>query len=186
MTVLRRPVASDARPVGCALVLLVFSAVFAAAAVPSLPRPGAVLFLVVGAAGIAFCTAGLLTAAGPFLTRRPVLVLDDHGVRLPAPWPWRRTRDRVLDWPDVASVVMWRTMTPRGRPATRVAFLPTQAAAARCSPPLSAELVALAVKDLPGVATTYWSTRVHPGWNTNADEILAEIRHHAHPTIDAR
>jgi hypothetical protein len=187
MRVLRRPVAGDVRPVGCAFVLLAFSAVFAAAAVPSLPGPGAVLYLLVGAAGIVLCGAGLVATAGRVLARRPVLELDDRGVRLPAPWPWPRTRDRVLDWTDLASAVVWSSPSPRGRrDATGLAFLPTAAAAERVRPQPSAELVALGRTDLPGVATTRWATWVQPGWDTGAERILDEVRRHDRPVVDAR
>src|SRR3569833_59323 len=98
MRVLRRPVPGDARPVGCAVALLVFSVIFGASGVPSLPGVGAVLYLLVGVAGVLLCTAGLAATAGRLLARRPVLGLDDRGVRLPAPWPWPRARDRCLGW----------------------------------------------------------------------------------------
>src|SRR4051812_33149790 len=107
MRVRRRPALGDARPVGCALVLLVFSVVFAAAAVPALPGAGAFVFLFVGMAGIVLGAGGLVVAAGRSLPRRPVLELDDEGVRLPAPWPRTRARDRYLHWADVAAVVLW-------------------------------------------------------------------------------
>lgn len=186
MRVLRRPVPGDVRPVGCAVVLLVFSAVFAVAAVPSLPRAGAVLYLLVGVAGVLLCGVGLATAAGRLLARRPVLELDEDGVRLPAPWPWPRTRDRVLDWTDLASAVVWHTPSPRGRAVTGLAFLPTTAAAERIGPPPSAEILALGLDDVPGVASARWATRIQPGWDTDAERILAEVRRHGLPAVDAR
>jgi hypothetical protein len=188
MRVLRRPDPDDARPVGCALVLLAFSAVFAVAAVPSLPGAGAVLYLLVGAAGILLCTAALVTTAGRLLARRPVLELDERGVRLPAPWPWPRSRDRFLGWPDLASVVVWNGSSPRGRRALtgHVAFLPTDAAAERTLPPPSAELLALHLDHLPGVASAHWSAQIQPGWDTEAEQIMAEVRRHGRPAVDAR
>ncbi|MGI5226082.1 hypothetical protein [Actinoallomurus sp. CA-142502] len=187
MRVLRRPVPDDARPVGCSLVLLVFSAVFAAAAVPSLPGFGAVLYLLVGVAGVLLFGAGLATAAGRFLARRPVLELDERGVRLPAPWPWPRTRDRVLDWTDLAAAIVWSTPSPRGRrTVTGLAFLPTAAAAERTLPPPSAEILALGMDDVPGVASARWATRIQPGWDTDAERILTEVRRRGLPAVDAR
>ncbi|MDN3352698.1 hypothetical protein [Actinomadura sp. DC4] len=188
MRVLRRPVAGDVRPVGCAFVLLVFSAVFAATAVPALPGIGAVLYLLVGVAGIVLCAAGLTATAGRLLARRPVLELDDRGVRLPAPWPWPRARDRSLGWTDLAAVVLWSTPVPRGRRALEdhLAFLPTSDGADRLGPPPSAELLALSSGDLPGVPTAHWSIPISPGWDPGVEEILAEIRRRALPATDLR
>jgi hypothetical protein len=179
----RRPVRGDLRSAGCALVLVAFSVVFAVAAVPALPGAGAVLFLVVGVAGTLVFTAVLVTTAGQLLDRRPVLELDDEGVRLPAPWP--RRRDRVLTWPDVAAAVVWNRPVPRGRRglAEYLAFLPA-AEGAGVVP--SAELLALGLEDVPGVATAHWATQIHPGWDTGADEIIAEIRRRGIPAVDAR
>jgi hypothetical protein len=183
--VLRRPVAGDARPAGCALVLLVFSAVFAATAVPALPGVGAVLYLLVGVAGIAACVAGLVAMAGRLIARRPVLEIDEHGVHLPAPWPWPRTRDRSLGWADLAAVVVWSRPVPRGRRgvADLLAFLPVRE---ELGTPPSAELVALGLGDLPGVATTRWAVAVSPGWDPGVDDVLAEIRRRELPAADLR
>jgi hypothetical protein len=188
MRVRRRPVRSDARPAGCALVLVAFSVVFAVAAVPSLPGAGAVLFLVVGVAGALLFASGLVAMTGQVLGRRAVLELDDQGVRLPAPWPWPPARDRLLRWSDVAAAVVWNRPVPRGRRglAEHLAFLPTAESAERSLPPPSAELLALRLDDLPGVATAHWATQIHPGWDTGTEEIIAEIRRRGLPAVDAR
>jgi hypothetical protein len=188
MRVRRRPVAGDVRPVGCAVVVLVFSAVFAAAAIPALPGVGAVLFLAVGTAGVLLCVTGLAATAGRLLARRPILELDDHGVRLPAPWPWPRARDRSLGWPDLGAVVLWSSPVPRGRRALveHLAFLPTPGGAERSQPPPSAELLALAPEDLPGVPTTHWSLPISPGWDPGLEEVLAEVRRRERPCTDLR
>jgi hypothetical protein len=187
MRVVRRPVPADARPAGCVLVLLAFSVIFAVTAVPALPGVGAVLYLILGLAGTLLCTAGLVAAAGRLLGRRPVLELDEHGVRLPAPWPLPRARDRFVRWADVAAVVLWSSPVPRGRRAfaEHLAFLPTPESAGPSSPP-SAELLALRLDDLPGVASTHWATPIHPGWDTDAEQIIAEIRRRGLPAMDAR
>jgi hypothetical protein len=186
MRVRRRPSPGDARPVGCALVLLAFSVIFAVTAVPALPGLGAVLYLLVGVAGTALCTAGLVTAAGRLLGRRPVLELDEEGVRLPAPWPWPRTRDRSVRWADLAAVVLWSSPVPRGRRglADHLAFLPTPEGAGQARP--SAELVALSLEDLPGVATADWAVDVSGGWHPGVEEILTEARRHELHTADLR
>lgn len=186
MRVFRRPVAGDARTAGCALVLLVFSAVFTVTAVPALPGAGAVLYLLVGVAGVASCVAGLVAMTGRLLARRPVLEIDERGVRLPAPWPWPRARDRVLGWADLAAVVVWSRPVQRGRRglADLVAFLPA-GDEAEPTPP-SAELVALGLGDLPGVATTRWAVAVSPGWDPGVDDVLAEIRRRELPAADLR
>ena len=188
MRVLRRPVSGDVRPVGCAFVLLVFSAIFAVAAVPALPAVGAVLYLLVGVAGVLLCTAGLAATAGRLLARRPVLELDERGVHLPTPWPWPRARDRSLGWTDLAAVVLWSSPVPRGRRALveHLAFLPTSDGAERIQPPPSAELLALSAGDLPGVPTTHWSIQISPGWDPGVDEILAEVRRRELPATDLR
>jgi hypothetical protein len=154
---------------------------------------GAVLYLVVGVAGTALCVAGLLTTAGRLLAHRPVLELDEHGVRLPAPWPWPRSRDRFVPWTDTAAVVLWSGATPRGRRATadRLAFLPTRETAEQAPSPPSAELLALRLDELeldglPAVATARWATTISPGWRPGVDEVLAEIRRHDLRTADLR
>lgn len=183
MRVLQRPVAGDARPAGCALVLLAFSAVFTATAVPALPGVGAVLYLVIGVAGVLLCAVGLVAMAGRFLTHRPVLEIDDHGVRLPAPWPWPRAHDRALRWADLAAVVVWSRPVPRGRRGVveRLAFLPVRAEG---SP--SPELLALGLDDVPGVATGRWAVTVSPGWDPGVDDVLAEVRRRELPAADLR
>lgn len=185
MRVLRRPVAADARPAGCAFVLLAFSAVFAVASVPALPGAGAVLYLLVGVAGVLLTAAGLAAMAGRILGRRPVLELDEDGIRLPAPWPWPRTRDRSLRWADLASVVVWSAPVPRGRRglADRVAFLPVRDDGG--APP-SPELVALGLDELPGVPAERWALPVSPGWDPGVDEVLAEVRRRGLPVADLR
>jgi hypothetical protein len=186
MRVRRRPVPGDVRPLGYALVLLAFSAIFAVTAVPALPGVGAVLYLLIGVAGILLCTAGLAAMAGRLLARRPVLELDEEGVRLPAPWPWPRTRDRSVRWADLAAVVLWSSTDPRGRRALadRLAFLPTRESAGPAQP--SAELLALGLDDLPGVATADWEIQVSGRWHPGVEEILAEARRHELPTADLR
>jgi hypothetical protein len=195
MRVRRRPVAADVRPAGCASVVLAFSVVFVVSAAPGLGRgsaAGAVLYVTVGVAGIVLCAGGLVTAAVRLLAGRPVLELDDQGVRLPAPWPWPRARDRFLRWADVAAVVLWSNPVPHGRRALadHLAFLPTRESAGPASP--SAELHALIQAEpaesarVPGVATAHWALPVSPGWDAGVEEIIAEVRRHGRPAADLR
>jgi hypothetical protein len=174
------------RPAGCVLVLLAFSAVFTVTAVPALPGVGAVLYLVIGVAGVLLCLAGLVTMAGRLLARRPVLEIDERGVRLPAPWPWPRARDRSLGWADLAAVVVWSRPVPRGRRGVvdRLAFLPVRDDADGAPP--SPELLALGLDDLPGVATGRWAVAVSPGWDPGVDDVLAEVRRRELPAADLR
>ena len=188
MRVRRRPVPRDAGPAACALVLIVVSVVFAVTAVPALPGAGAILYLVAGVAGTVLFTSGVVAMTGQLTGHRPVLELDDQGVRLPAPWPLPRTRDRFLRWPEVAAAVVWSRPVPRGRRglADHLGFLPAAESAERTLPSPSAELLALGLGDLPGVATTHWSVQASPGWDTGVDEVVAELRRRDLPTIDAR
>jgi hypothetical protein len=188
MRVRRRPTAADARPAGCAVVLLAFSVVFAVIAIPALPGPGAVLYLLAGLAGALLCAAVLTVLAGQAMSGRAVLELDERGVRLPAPWPWPRSRDRVLAWPDVAAVVVWSGQVSRGRSgvADRLAFLPTTRCAERTGPPRSPEILALGVAGLPGVATAQWSIEAVPGWDVGLDEVVAEVRDRGGTVTDVR
>ena len=188
MRVRRRPAPGDARPVGCATVLLVFSLVFAVASVPSLPGFGAVVYLLVGVAGTVLFAGGLATLAGQLLSGRPVLELDEKGVRLPAAWPWPRTRDRFLPWPDVAAAVVWSRPTGHGKrtPPGSLAFLPTSEHAEETEAAPSAELLALRPPDLPGTATEHWSLPVLPGWDSALDDVLAAVRERGVPAADTR
>ncbi len=165
-----------------------FSVVFAVAAVPALPHAGAVLFLLVGVAGTVVFAGGLVAVAGRVVAGRPVLVLDERGVRLPAPWPWPGSRDRLLTWPEVAAAVVWNRPVPRGRHsvAETLAFLPTTPAAERTGAPPSAELVALRLDGLPGYPTAEWSIEVSAGWDTGVHEVIAELRSRGLPAEDAR
>lgn len=168
--------------------LVAFSVVFAAAAVPDLPGAGALLFLAVGVAGILVFAGILVSLTGQLAGGRPVLELDDRGVRLPAPWPWSRARDRFLPWPEVAAAVVWDRPVQRGRRGVtdHLAFLPTPGHAERTGPPPSPELVALRLDGLPGVTTTRWSIPVLPGWDIEVDEVIDAIRGRGLPTADAR
>ncbi|MGI8330784.1 hypothetical protein ACRYCC_12530 [Actinomadura scrupuli] len=90
---------------------------------------GGILFILLGAAGLALCAAGALVFAGQATGRRPVLELDDQGVRVPAVWPRSRRADRLLPWSELAAVCAWSQGPPSGgRRDTlfpqRLAFLP--------------------------------------------------------------
>ncbi|GAB3985879.1 hypothetical protein GCM10029978_099890 [Actinoallomurus acanthiterrae] len=170
------------------LVLVAVSVAFAVSGARDVTAVGGMVALAVGVAGIALFGGGLVVAAGRAVSGRPVLEVDEAGVRLPAAWPWSRSRDRRLPWPEVAAVVVWSREIPRGRQRVveHVAFLPTEERAEGSSPPPSAELLAMGLDDVPGVATLHWSVEVSPGWDTDLATVLTEIHRRGVPTADVR
>jgi hypothetical protein len=86
---------------------------------------GGVLFLLLGVAGVALFGSDALVLTGNLVARRPVLEIDDEGIRRPAGWP--RRASKLLRWDDLAAVGAWsqgiaiiwrfcRAVRPRDRP----------------------------------------------------------------------
>ncbi|SEG42128.1 hypothetical protein SAMN04489712_105118 [Thermomonospora echinospora] len=146
-------------------------------------------FLVLGVLGIAFFGAGTVLAAGNLLGRRPVLELDEQGVRRPAPWPRRRRRDRVLPWPQVEALcLVSRGVAARGsRVRDHLVFLSSPQAAEHARTAPKPQLVALVLTDLPGGSEhAPWLLMADPDWNVPLKDIVAEVRRHGVPIIDRR
>ncbi|MCO5972007.1 hypothetical protein [Actinoallomurus soli] len=160
------------------LVLLLVSVAFAVSGALSLPAVGGVVALVVGVPGIALFGARLVATAGRAVSGRPVLEVGEHGVCVPAAWPWSRARDRRLSWPEVASVVVWNETLPRGRMRSfpRVAFLPVGERAAEAGAEPGVELLALRLEDVPGTATLHWSAALPPRATVSLETVLEEVR----------
>ncbi|MEV5709454.1 hypothetical protein [Actinoallomurus sp. NPDC052274] len=160
------------------LVLAGVAVAFAVSGALSMPAVGGLVALVVGVLGLALFGARLVVTAGRAVSGRPVLEIDEHGVCLPAAWPWSRARDRRLSWPDVASVVVWNETLPRGRVRSvrHVAFLPTEERAAEAGAVPGVELLALRLEDVPGTATPHWSTAFPPRATMPPEAVLEEVR----------
>jgi hypothetical protein len=159
---------------------------------------GGILFIVLGVAGLALCAAVALVFAGQVTGRRPVLKLDDQGIRVPAVWPRSSRADRMLPWSELAAVCAWTQGPPSGgRSGTvfphHLAFLPrpdpADAGGAGPTPPENgAELLAIKVTDVVCVPTLRWAVPVRPGWDTTVEQIAKAVqdRHGDVPFIDRR
>jgi hypothetical protein len=135
---------------------------------------GGVLFLVLGAAGVALFGGGALVITGGLVARRPVLEIDDEGVRRPAGWP-RRT-GRLLRWDDLAAVGAWSQGIPAGRGHRQyLTFLPRGQAA---HPAPGAEILAIKMAGVPGVAEPRWSIPVTEAWDRSVDDVVTAVRRH--------
>ena len=154
------------------------SAMFVVGGVADPASVGGVLFLALGGAGLLLCVGTAAVAAGGVLSRRPVLILEDSGVRVPPLWPLPRGRDRVLAWSEVAAVCAWIQGPPSDKKAAALgrlylSFLPSGEGV---DP--GAELLATKVTGLGCRATLRWTTRVSPGWTSTVEEVVAEVAEH--------
>lgn len=135
---------------------------------------GGVLFLLLGAVGVVLFAGGALTMIGNLAAGRPVLEISAEGVRRPAGWP--RRGGRVLPWDDLAAVCAWSQGIPSGRGHQHhLTFLP-RGEADRPAP--GAEILAIKVRGLPGVADPRWSLSVTPAWDASIDDVVAAVRRH--------
>lgn len=135
---------------------------------------GGVLFLLLGAAGVALFGSSAVTMIGNLAGRRPVLEIDDPGVRRPAGWP--RRASRLLRWDDLAGVCAWS----QGIPGTRghhhhLTFLP-RGAAGRPAP--GAEILAIKVNGVPGAPEPRWSIPVTAAWDRTVEDVVAAVHRH--------
>ncbi|MFC0037623.1 hypothetical protein [Actinomadura rayongensis] len=184
-----------AQAVSC-LILLLASAGFITGGVLRGFGLGGAVFAVLGALGIVLFGAGLAVALGRMLSRRPVLVVDDAGVRRPARWPLPAARGATLEWSRVQAVGALR----RGVDGTRkgrqdfLVFLPTEAMVDMVRTAERNRLVVLTLPDVPadrlpdGAAEALrWCVPVGPRWDATLPDVVKEIRRrHAVPVVDRR
>jgi hypothetical protein len=146
---------------------------------------GGVLFLLLGAAGVALFGSGALVMTGHLAAMRPVLVIDDQGVRRPAGWPRPRRADGLLRWEELVAMGAWSQGIPTGRGHRQyLAFLPRGAAGHAAG---GAEILAIKMAGVPGVAEPRWSIPISAGWDRGVEDIVAAVhRHRAVPFADRR
>jgi hypothetical protein len=144
---------------------------------------GGVLFLLLGVAGVAMFATGAIAMIGTVLAGRPVLEIDDEGVRRPGAGPFRA--ERLLRWDELAAVCAWSQGIPAGRGHHHyLTFLPRGEAD---HPPPGAEILAIKVKGLPGVPEPRWSIQVGSGWDTAVENVVAAVRRYTDvPCVDRR
>lgn len=137
---------------------------------------GGVVFLALGVTGIVAFGAVLVVLLGHLLGRRPLLVLADEGVRIPARWPLPRGGDRVLPWEEIGSVCAWTqgVLTGKGV-AHQLAFLPAEGSE-QARHTSGAEMLRVKTQGMPGVAVLRWNVQTLPGWSVRADDVIAEVR----------
>ncbi|MDX6738785.1 hypothetical protein [Actinocorallia sp. A-T 12471] len=158
------------------VILLACSVLFVVGGLADPASPGGVVFLVLGGTGIVAFGAVLLVLLGHLLGRRPLLVLEDGGVRVPARWPMPRSRDRVLPWHEVASVCAWTQGVMTGRGVShQLAFLPV-ADSSHAAHTSGAEILRVKTQGMPGVAVLRWNVATLPGWTVKADDVIREVR----------
>ncbi len=172
------------------LILLAASAAFVAGGLTEGGGMGGVLFTVFGLAGFALFGTGLVVAGGQMLTRRPVLELDDEGVRRPARWPLPRRAGRTLPWDDVQAIAALRRGVGGTRKGERdyVVFLRTPELAEMARTWDRPRLVALTMRDVPATAEAVpWCFGVERGWDASLPRIVKEARARRRvPVIDRR
>jgi hypothetical protein len=129
---------------------------------------GGALFLLLGVAGVALFGGATLVLAGNLAGRRPILEIDDEGIRRPAGWP--RRASRLLRWDDLAAVVAWSQGIPAGRGHHQhLVFLP------KGDP------------GIPGIAEPRWSIPVSAAWDRSVEDVVRAVRRHrAVPFADRR
>ncbi|WP_106399560.1 hypothetical protein [Actinocorallia populi] len=158
------------------LILLFCSVMFVIGGLADPASAGGVVFLLLGVTGVVAFGAVLAVVAGHLLGRRPLLVLDGEGVRVPAKWPLPRSRDRFLPWGEVAAVCAWTEGIPGGKGlAHRLAFLPAEDSPhARATS--GAEMLRVKTQGLPGVPVLRWSVPVLDGWTVPQDRVIEQVR----------
>ncbi|MEU6039341.1 hypothetical protein ABZ801_28455 [Actinomadura sp. NPDC047616] len=190
-----RPTVRSAGQVVALALLVLASAGFVTGGATGRAGFGAVVFVTLGVLGLGLFGVGLLWAVGVLLGRRPVLELDETGVRRPARWPLPRRADRVLPWPRVAAMCALR----RGMAGTRrgeqdyLVFLPSAELAETARTAQRSLLVALTLPDVPATAlpeardAAAWCFAVDPAWDASLKEVVAAVRsRHRIPVIDRR
>jgi hypothetical protein len=156
------------------LLLTVVSALFVVGGASDPASFGGVLFLLLGAAGVAMFAGGALAMTGNLLAGRPVLEIGAAGVRRPAGWP--RRSGRLLRWDDLAGVCAWSQGVPHGRHHEhQLTFLPRGRVEA---PAAGAEILAIKVTGVPGVPDPRWSIPVTAAWDRTVDDVVAAVHSH--------
>jgi hypothetical protein len=120
---------------------------------------------------------GTLAWIGQLIGRRPVLILDDAGVRLPPPWPRPRTADRVLAWEQVARVHAFTQVTSYRGGIHRqhyLAFVPVDNLGLR--PPSRLERWAAGMAGAPSPEALRYSVHVQPGWTAMVEQVAEATR----------
>jgi hypothetical protein len=136
---------------------------------------GGALFLMLGVAGVALFGSDALVLTGNLVAGRPVLEIDDEGIRRPAGWP--RRANRLLRWDDLAAVGAWSQGVPSGRGHRQyLMFLPRGDQAAR--PAADAEILAIKMTGVPGVAEPRWSIPISDAWDHSVEDVVRAVRRH--------
>lgn len=191
------------------LILLFASAGFVTGGAARPASAGGIVFLLLGAVGIASFATALLMILAQLLGRRPVLVLDDEGVRLPAALPWLRRAGRtgrasrtsstsrpgrtsrpgeLLPWAEVAALCIGEHGAGGGKGSRPfVSFLPSETTAAAVRTATKAQLIALTLPDVPLMADAVpWTLTADSSWTASVKDIAAEARRHGVAIIDRR
>lgn len=171
------------------LVLLAASVAFVAGGVRDAASLGGVVFTVLGVLGIAAFGAAVVVGAGGLISARPVLELDEDGVRRPAPWPRSRRADRLLPWPEVSALCLVRRGVPTRRRGVQdhLIFLTGEEAAEHARSAAKPQLVALTLTEPPpGVEASPWRFEPASTWDASLKDIAAEARRHGVRIIDRR
>ncbi|WP_019634736.1 hypothetical protein [Actinomadura atramentaria] len=184
-----------AQAVSC-LILVLASAAFVSGGVLRGFGLGGTVFAVLGGVGIVLFGTGLTVALGRMLARRPVLVVDETGVRRPAPWPLPAGRGPALEWPRIAAVGALRRGVEGTRRGERdfVVFLPTEEMTELVRTSARNRLVVLTLADVPadrlppgGAEAVRWCVPVGPRWDTTLPALVKQIRRrHPVPVVDRR
>jgi hypothetical protein len=154
------------------LVLAGVSVTFIVGGVADPASFGGALFLLLGLAGVALFGSDALVLTGNLVARQPILEINDEGIRRPAGWP--RRASRLLRWDDLAAVGAWSQGIPAGRGHRQylVFLLQGNQAAA------GAEILAIKMTGVPGVAEPRWSIPVSDAWDRSVEEVVSAVRRH--------
>src|SRR5690625_1462550 len=120
-----------------------------------------------GVVALVMFGGGGALAVSPVLSPRPVLVLDNTGVRIVAPWPRLRSGDLVVPWEDLTLVrAVTRVVPHRGSTMLMhyLVFVP-RGAVYRDFP-------------LPAPWEPSYAVQAHATWDHTIDEIVAESHQH--------
>ncbi|MBW8481358.1 hypothetical protein K1Y72_03170 [Actinomadura sp. PM05-2] len=197
MPVRARPTWRAAGQLLACVLLVLASAGFVAGGLLGDAGVGGAAFLALGAVGLVLFGAGTLLSAGALLARRPVLVLEEGGVRRPARWPLPRRADRFLPWDEVHSLAALRRGVEGRRRGEQehLVFLRSAELTELARTADRPMLVALTLSDIPpsaglpaGAGRAHeWCVLVQPGWDVTLPELVKQIRaRRPLPVVDRR